>query len=78
MSCVGALMLRPRRLRRPSLLGRFAIASAVPVVLLGFVLAHLLEVKIRGRALADARQAVTLVARSAIEPQLSQLSFGAA
>ena len=59
--------LRPRI----GLLGKFALASLLPLVLLGFVLAHILRGEIRQRALANARQSATLLDQSLVQPQLS-------
>ncbi len=59
--------LRPR----VGLLGKFAIASLVPIVLLGFVLAQILRGEIRQRALLNARQSAALLDQSLVQPQLS-------
>jgi diguanylate cyclase (GGDEF)-like protein len=62
-----------RTLLRPKLglLGKFALASLLPVVALGLVLAHYLEAQIENRALANARQAAVLSSRLGIQPLLS-------
>src|SRR5439155_5684028 len=62
------LPLRPR----VGLLGKFALASLVPILLLGLVLAHVLRGEIRGRALLNARQSAALLDQSLVQPQLSQ------
>ena len=58
------------RLPRLSLLGKFALVSLIPIVLLGLVLAKTLQVQIRNQALTSARQLAALVARLDIRPQL--------
>jgi diguanylate cyclase (GGDEF)-like protein len=59
--------LRPR----VGLVGKFALASLIPIVLLGIVLAHVLRAEIRQRALVNTKQAAALLEKSLIEPQLS-------
>jgi len=58
------------RLPRLSLLGKFALVSLIPIVLLGLVLAKTLQVQIRNQALTSARQLAALVAKLDIQPQL--------
>ncbi len=58
------------RLPRLSLLGKFALVSLIPIVLLGLVLAKTLQVQIRNQALTSAGQLAALVARLDIRPQL--------
>jgi len=58
------------RLPRLSLLGKFALVSLIPIVVLGLVLAKTLQVQIRNQALTSARQLAALVARLDIQPQL--------
>lgn len=58
------------RMPRLSLLGKFALVSLIPIVLLGLVLAKTLQVQIRNQALTSARQLAALVARLDIQPQL--------
>jgi signal transduction histidine kinase len=53
------------------LLGKFAITSLIPIVLLGLALARSLERQIRDQALTDARDVAAVVARLGIQPQLS-------
>ena len=60
-------LLRPRL----GLLGKFALASLLPVVALGLVLAHYLKGQIEERALTNARQAAVLSSRLGIQPLLS-------
>jgi len=59
------------RLPRLSLLGKFAVVSLIPIVLLGLVLAKTLQVQIRDQALTSARQLAALVARLDIQTQLT-------
>jgi signal transduction histidine kinase len=59
------------RLPRLSLLGKFAIVSLIPIVVLGLVLAKTLQVQIRNQALTNARQLAALVAHIDIQPQLT-------
>jgi signal transduction histidine kinase len=54
-----------------SLLGKFAVVSLIPIVLLGLVLARKIQIQIRNQALANARQVAALVARLNIQPQLT-------
>src|SRR5438105_7548567 len=63
---------RPPLRPRVGLLGKFALASLVPILLLGLVLAHVLRGEIRGRALLNARQSAALLDQSLVQPQLSQ------
>jgi diguanylate cyclase (GGDEF)-like protein len=60
--------LRPRI----TLLGKFAVASAVPVVALGLVLANYLGSQIHDRTLHSSVQAADLTVRLGIEPHLTQ------
>ena len=53
------------------LLGRFAIVSLVPIVLLGLVLAHFMGAQIRQRAVTDAARSAELVSRLGIQPLLT-------
>ncbi len=65
-------------MRRLSLLGRFGIMSAIPIVLLGLVLGQSLDRVIRERALTNAAHSAELIAALAIQPRLSaeELSQG--
>jgi diguanylate cyclase (GGDEF)-like protein len=63
-------MLRPERRPRIGLLGKFAVVSLVPIVLLGLALAFVLRDEIRQRALSNARQSATLLEYSLVQPQL--------
>jgi diguanylate cyclase (GGDEF)-like protein len=56
---------------RIGLVGRFALWSLIPIVVIGLVLAHELRSEIRGRALANAQQSALLVDHSLIRPHLS-------
>lgn len=60
------------RLPRLSLLGKFAVASLIPIVLLGLVLAKTLQIQIRNQALTNARQLAAAIARLDIQPQLTR------
>ena len=62
---------RPPLRPRVGLVGKFAFASLVPILLLGLVLAHVLRSEIRGRALLNARQSAALLDQSLVQPQLS-------
>ncbi len=61
---------RPPPGPRVGLLGKFAVASLVPIVLLGLVLAHVLRTEVKQRALADARQSAALLEQSLVLPRL--------
>lgn len=56
---------------RVGLLGKFAILSLIPMVLLGLVLADTFADRIRERALENATRAAELVARLGIQPLVS-------
>ena len=56
---------------RLSLTQQVAILSLVPIVALGFILAHVLQGRIVTRTLADASQSAQLIARIGIQPRLS-------
>jgi diguanylate cyclase (GGDEF)-like protein len=60
--------LRPRI----GLLGKFAVASAVPVVVLGLVLANYLGSQIHDRTLRSSVEAADLTVRLGIEPHLTR------
>ena len=59
------------RLPRLSLLGKFSVASLIPIVLLGLVLAKTLQIQIRNQALTNAWQLAATIARLDIQPQLT-------
>jgi diguanylate cyclase (GGDEF)-like protein len=59
-----------RRSLRLGLLGKFALASIVPIVLLALVLSQYLRHRIEQRAFADAERAAVLVARVGFQPQI--------
>jgi diguanylate cyclase (GGDEF)-like protein len=61
------LPLRPRL----GLVGKFAVVSLVPIMLLGIVLAHVLRAEIRQRALVNARQSAALLDQSLVQPRLT-------
>jgi hypothetical protein len=61
----------PRRRARLSLTGQVALLSLVPIVMLGFVLARVLQTQIVQRSLADAGESAQLVARLGIQPRLT-------
>ena len=64
-------MPRVRLRPRLGLLGKFALASLLPIVVLGVALAHHISGQIENRALANARQAAVLSSRLGIQPLLS-------
>ena len=64
-------MLARGRPPRVGLLGKFAIVSLVPIVLLGMVLAHVLRDEIHQRALVNARQSAAVFEQSVVAPRLS-------
>jgi diguanylate cyclase (GGDEF)-like protein len=61
-----------RRFFHLGLLERFALAGAIPIVLLGLVLAQYLRHQIQHRALGQAEQAASLIARVAFQPHLAE------
>jgi diguanylate cyclase (GGDEF)-like protein len=60
---------------RFGLLGKFAVASAVPVVVLGLVLANYLGNQIHDRTLRSSIEAADLTVRLGIEPHLSRAAL---
>jgi hypothetical protein len=56
---------------RPSLTRQVALLSLIPIVALGFILAHVLQTQIVTRTLADEDEAAQLIAHLAIQPRLS-------
>jgi diguanylate cyclase (GGDEF)-like protein len=60
---------------RLGLLGKFALASIVPIVVLGLVLSQYLRHRIEQRALAQAERAAVLVARVGFQPQIRPLDL---
>ncbi|HZT16207.1 MAG TPA: EAL domain-containing protein [Gaiellaceae bacterium] len=62
---------RPPPGPRVGLLGKFAIASLVPIVLLGLVLAHVLRADVKQRAVADASQSAIVLEQSLVLPRLT-------
>src|SRR6266568_2021716 len=63
--------IRPALRPRVGLVGKFALASLVLIVLLGVVLAHVLRAEIRQRALVNTKQSAALLEQALIEPQLT-------
>jgi diguanylate cyclase (GGDEF)-like protein len=61
-----------RRLPHLGLLERFALAGALPIVLLGVVVGQYLSRQIQHRALAEAEQSASLIARVAFQPHLTE------
>lgn len=59
-------------MRRTSLPTKFALASAIPITLLGLVLAQSLRATVQDRAIADAEEVAELVSRIGIQPLLSR------
>jgi diguanylate cyclase (GGDEF)-like protein len=59
-----------RRSFRLGLLGKFALASIVPIVLLALVLSQYLRHRIEQRAVEQAERAAVLVARVGFQPQI--------
>lgn len=64
-------MLRSLLRRRPGLLGKFALASVLPIFAIGLALGYYLHNQIESRALENARQAAVLSSRLGIQPLLS-------
>ncbi len=62
-------MRRPFRL---GLLGKFALASAIPLLVLGVVLGKYLSHRIEQRALAEAERSAQLIARVGFQPLLTE------
>ncbi|HEX3693319.1 MAG TPA: EAL domain-containing protein [Solirubrobacteraceae bacterium] len=63
--------MRGRPLPRPSLTGKVALLSLIPIVALGVALALELRAQIVSRTLADATQSASLVARLGVQPRIS-------
>ena len=61
-----------RRLPKLGLLGKFAFASAIPLLLLGIVLGKYLSQRIEQRTLAQAEHAAELIARVGFQPQITE------
>ena len=64
-----------RRLARMSLLWRFALVNLIPILLLGFVLQHDLQARVRERAIAGASHEALAISRSKVEPHLSRTAL---
>jgi diguanylate cyclase (GGDEF)-like protein len=59
------------RVRRIGLLGRFALASAIVITLLGVAISQVMASTARTRAFNDAERVATLVAATFVEPHVS-------
>ncbi|MGH2786347.1 MAG: putative bifunctional diguanylate cyclase/phosphodiesterase [Actinomycetota bacterium] len=59
----------------PSLLMKFAIASAMPIIVLAFGLSQLIENRIEERTLESAADATQLVATLGIQPHITELDL---
>ena len=57
---------------RIGLFGTFALASLIPIVLLGIVLEHVLRDEIRERAVGNARRSAALLERTLVQPRLAR------
>ena len=66
-----SLSKRPK-LPKLGLLGKFALLSFAPVLVLGLVLAEFLRSQIHDHAVSEARRAAILVAELGLQPQLSE------
>jgi diguanylate cyclase (GGDEF)-like protein len=64
-----------RRSLRLGLLGKFALASIVPIVLLGLVLSQYLKHRIEQRAIVQAERAAVLVARVGFQPHIRPIDL---
>jgi diguanylate cyclase (GGDEF)-like protein len=56
---------------RPSLTQQVALLSLIPIVALGFVLAHVLQGQIVSQTLVDAGRSAQLIARIGVQPELT-------
>jgi diguanylate cyclase (GGDEF)-like protein len=65
-------VFRPSLRPRVGLLGKFALASAIPILLLGAVLERVLRDEIRQRALVNARQSAALLEQALVQPRLTR------
>ena len=64
-----------RRSLRLGLLGKFAIASVVPIVALGLVLSQYVKHQIERRALSQETRAAALVARVGLQPHIRPIDL---
>jgi diguanylate cyclase (GGDEF)-like protein len=64
-----------RRSLRLGLLGKFALASIIPIVLLGLVLSQYLRHRIEQRAFVQAERAAVLVARVGFQPHIRPIDL---
>jgi diguanylate cyclase len=62
---------RPKLTRGLSLTRQVALLSLLPIVILGFILAHVLQTQIVARTLSDASETARIIARIGIQPRLS-------
>src|SRR3712207_3356792 len=58
--------------KRLSLLTKFGIVSALPILALGLVLSHILEGFVRDRATLTARQSIEAAARVGVQPHIDE------
>jgi diguanylate cyclase (GGDEF)-like protein len=56
---------------RLGLVGRFALVSLIPIVVLGIALSHVLRAEIRARALSNARADASLLERTIVQSRLT-------
>jgi diguanylate cyclase (GGDEF)-like protein len=66
----------PKRILNLSLLGKFAVMSIVPILLLGVLLAQTLKSRIREQVLDNSKHAAELIARLGIQPLLRPSDLG--
>ena len=57
-------------MKKMSLLAKFGLISALPILALGLVLSHILEVFVRERAILTARQSIEAAARVGVQPHI--------
>jgi diguanylate cyclase (GGDEF)-like protein len=58
-----------------NLLLRFSLVAIVPMALLGFVLAQILQSQIERRSLAEARRSAVLIGEAGVKPAMTPLDF---
>jgi hypothetical protein len=58
-----------------NLLWRFSLVAIVPMVVLGFVLAQILQSQIERRSLAEARRSAVLIGEAGVKPAMTPLDF---
>ena len=59
-------------MKRLTLLQKFGLASALPIIALGLLLSHILQGFVRDRAVLTTRQSIEAAARVGIQPHLDQ------